>query len=716
AEAAARRSGLLHSYGALSQSREKKASADLQWEHKTIHLWLAERLTDGSDPLHRALVCTGGERLVAETIRRIRERYAVCPPMRLFRRNEAGGRETIELRGEWLTEELIDVCRTRAPGPISHTLAARAANYHLAVGNRVAASQAVETACRIAAKAEPQTQLETLMVAAHVHREIGLPERAIEFCQQAFDVAQPLLSSIATPEAESTFLNHHMLLFETMQDSLVELLGRAPDDRLAAKLLVACERPKGYLVRHLALERQNHAAPPEGVAEKLSTFQELHALTHQIAESESELLRGQDCSGMSVLPVLDAPQSTEAIDRMDKLVRLRRELRTLENPHMPDSSLPDPARITESLRRLRNPGNGRTGFRRVLLIEIVPRGDRMLFVGLGDDGRAALRVSSDGVADLRCQLSAFVHSKSRKWEELAPLLRKAIAAAAPAANAFVALGKDLGVRADTDEDVLVYLVPHGWATHLPWHVVKPDIRGYPALGDVLAVSYLPTAGLIGSPPVPLARASTAMAVNLHPELDGTEGREPSPQLSALCEVLGRAQLDLDADQTSNEAVLNLLESCRGGTVLLAFHGVFLPRHPFLSHLLINGHEILTADAVLRNGGLDLDLLVLLACKTALSVSQPGDDLLGFAQSSLVAGARSVVAAQFNIPLYPTLVLAHEFLQRVVHQGQDKARALRDARRMFRDQPRKLGWDESCAENWAAEPFCHGGLILMGGPY
>lgn len=267
-------------------------------------------------------------------------------------------------------------------------------------------------------------------------------------------------------------------------------------------------------------------------------------------------------------------------------------------------------------------------------------------------------------------------------------------------------------------DVLTLLVPHGWATQLPWHAL-PMGAGAEVLGDARPIAYLPTASWVleanGSPG---ARDRRVAAVNLAPDPGGA-GLEVGQQdlareLGRLWTALGKQSgPDLDGSSSTVPALLEQLHACRGGVAVLSYHGCFERDYAFLSRLVVNGREILTADALLRAGGLDLDLLVLVACRTAVSVALPGDDLLGFGQTSLIAGARTVVAAQWELPLLHGVALARLYLERVLG-GEDKVRALWRARKDLRDRPEEAGLGMRAAD-LAADPFYNAGLIVMGSP-
>ena len=74
--------------------------------------------------------------------------------------------------------------------------------------------------------------------------------------------------------------------------------------------------------------------------------------------------------------------------------------------------------------------------------------------------------------------------------------------------------------------------------------------------------------------------------------------------------------------------------------------------------------------------LDADLVVLSACRTALGPVE-GDGVIGFARAFLSAGARSVVATQWDVSDRVSYEVMREFYARRA-RGASKSRALRGA--------------------------------------
>ena len=149
------------------------------------------------------------------------------------------------------------------------------------------------------------------------------------------------------------------------------------------------------------------------------------------------------------------------------------------------------------------------------------------------------------------------------------------------------------------------------------------------------------------------------------------------EVAAVRTALGPGATVLTAGDASEAAVRAGLAGRR--VLHFATHGVvsnattspsFLALHPSS-----DGDGRLLADEIydLR---LDADLVVLSACRTALGPVE-GDGVIGFARAFLSAGARSVVATQWDVSDRVSYEVMRGFYARRA-QGVSKSRALRGA--------------------------------------
>jgi CHAT domain-containing protein len=101
---------------------------------------------------------------------------------------------------------------------------------------------------------------------------------------------------------------------------------------------------------------------------------------------------------------------------------------------------------------------------------------------------------------------------------------------------------------------------------------------------------------------------------------------------------------------------------------------------------------LTAAEVLEYWKLDAELVTLSACESGLGRQGGGDGLLGFAQSFLLAGSRSVCLSLWQVDDTATALLMDRFYRNLLGKREDdgkpmdKAAALREAKQWLRNVP------------------------------
>ena len=230
------------------------------------------------------------------------------------------------------------------------------------------------------------------------------------------------------------------------------------------------------------------------------------------------------------------------------------------------------------------------------------------------------------------------------------------------------------------------IVPHGPLFALSF----AGLRGADGrtLLEAHDLHYVPAIGALVEPTA--ARASGASAVDGAlvvgdpGPLQTEPGMEPLPALpwarrevAAVRSALGGRATVLTAADATESAVRAALTGRR--VLHFATHGVVsnaTTTPSFLAlHASAEGDGRLLADEIydLR---LDADLVVLSACRTALGPVE-GDGVIGFARAFLAAGARSVVATQWDVSDRVSYEVMRQFYARRA-QGASKSRALRGA--------------------------------------
>ncbi len=227
------------------------------------------------------------------------------------------------------------------------------------------------------------------------------------------------------------------------------------------------------------------------------------------------------------------------------------------------------------------------------------------------------------------------------------------------------------------------IVPHGPLFALSFAGLRE--AGGRTLLEAHDLHYVPAIAALGeaataSPPP----AEGALLVGDPGPLQTEPGAETLPALpwarrevAAVRAALGPGTTLLTAGDASEAAVRAGLAGRR--VLHFATHGVvsnattspsFLALHPSG-----DGDGRLLADEIydLR---LDADLVVLSACRTALGPVE-GDGVIGFARAFLSAGARSVVATQWDVSDRVSYEVMREFYARRA-RGASKSRALRGA--------------------------------------
>ena len=226
------------------------------------------------------------------------------------------------------------------------------------------------------------------------------------------------------------------------------------------------------------------------------------------------------------------------------------------------------------------------------------------------------------------------------------------------------------------------IVPHGPLFALSFAGLRAP--GGRALLETHDLHYLPAIAAVAGATARGRAASGALVVGDPGELPAAPGSERLPALpwarreaAAVRRMLGPTTTLLTATD-ANEADVRATLAGRG-LLHFATHGVVSNVTTSPSYLALRPageHDgRLLADEIydLR---LDADLVVLSACRTALGPVE-GDGVIGFARAFLSAGARSVVATQWDVSDRVSYEVMREFYARR-GRGASKSGALRGA--------------------------------------
>lgn len=119
------------------------------------------------------------------------------------------------------------------------------------------------------------------------------------------------------------------------------------------------------------------------------------------------------------------------------------------------------------------------------------------------------------------------------------------------------------------------------------------------------------------------------------------------------------------------------ESGRYRYIHFACHGKFNMDDPLQSELLLAENERLTAEMVISSLKLNCELVILSACETGMTRIHRGDEHDGLVRAFMIAGAKMVLTANWEIPDHSTAILMAHF-HTLLKSGIEPAVALKEA--------------------------------------
>jgi tetratricopeptide (TPR) repeat protein len=243
------------------------------------------------------------------------------------------------------------------------------------------------------------------------------------------------------------------------------------------------------------------------------------------------------------------------------------------------------------------------------------------------------------------------------------------------------------------------IAPDGLLYHLPFEALIPS-KGEPHyLGELVTISYVPSASVLGEL---RARARSRTRGRAFLGVAQPEGRlsdsEPFPRIpfaaeevEALSELFPAASRRALIGREATEAAVKEAVGEPYRFLHFAAHAVVDEASPGRSALLLGRDENEAEDGLLRMAEvldlrLDADLVVLSACQTGLGRLLSAEGTLGFTWSFLSAGSSAVVVSLWKVNDRSTAEMMRAFYQGL-GRGEPTAEALRGARRHMRGSDR-----------------------------
>lgn len=203
----------------------------------------------------------------------------------------------------------------------------------------------------------------------------------------------------------------------------------------------------------------------------------------------------------------------------------------------------------------------------------------------------------------------------------------------------------------------VYVVPPSRIESVPFEALTVPGRGA-ALGDLFAVSYVPSAGVLlaldarAAAPAdarritvladPVVNAKHPSLASLDPQLRG-EALRPLPGALAEARAIGGRDARV---HVGRDATLDRLLAARKSALLhLATHALALPGG---DALVLAGREPMLTAARVESLGLSADLVTLSACGTLGRTRRTGEGTFGLVRAFHAAGSRTVLGTRWSV--------------------------------------------------------------------
>jgi CHAT domain-containing protein len=257
----------------------------------------------------------------------------------------------------------------------------------------------------------------------------------------------------------------------------------------------------------------------------------------------------------------------------------------------------------------------------------------------------------------------------------------------------------------TDEEDIVWLVPHDVLHYLPLHALKVE-------GDYFIkrnpICYTPSASVMKYCQAKRKgrRERALILADSRPDRPLLHAREQALAIEHL--FAPHAEVHLGGVATKALVKQRLTEAKDDFDVLhFACHGFFSSHQALRSGIMLapGNHSVPTQEDTegLRitevDGGewnltaeeifsleLRADLVTLSACESGVNERRPGDELIGLTRAFIYAGTPSVLVSLWTVDELSTSILMREFYQQLLRSGATKVEALQRAQLHLQELP------------------------------
>jgi CHAT domain-containing protein len=237
----------------------------------------------------------------------------------------------------------------------------------------------------------------------------------------------------------------------------------------------------------------------------------------------------------------------------------------------------------------------------------------------------------------------------------------------------------------TQENDIIWLVPHNFLHYLPLHALKVGDR---YLIERNPVCYTPSASVMKYCHEKRKGRREKALILADSRLDRLHTQEQGLAIQAIFHP--HAELYIGSDATKNLLQQKLRNSKDDIDILhIACHGEFNAFESLKSCIKLaktkdqsapEGEDELTA-AEIFSLEMKADLVILSACESGINDNKPGDELIGLTRSLICAGTPSVVVSLWEVEEISTSILMSRFYQKLKDgsdNGVNKAEALQTA--------------------------------------
>ncbi|MBK8903661.1 MAG: CHAT domain-containing protein [Anaerolineaceae bacterium] len=263
------------------------------------------------------------------------------------------------------------------------------------------------------------------------------------------------------------------------------------------------------------------------------------------------------------------------------------------------------------------------------------------------------------------------------------------------------------IQSWSNQPTLLHFSAHGELHALPLHAAYDDSRQRFLIEDY-PIAYTPATSLLHFWQTHEKRNGvngTSAMIFGNPTKDLPGAEKEAKAVAEFWQTKPYLQ-----ESAQRDYLLEIDSSRNIGVLHLACHGIFRSDQPILSHLLFADNISLDLNDIMS---LELDqvkLVVLSACKSAISERRAGDELIGLTRSFLYAGTPSVIASLWNVNDQSTSKVMVSFYNYWNSGTESKARALQKAQIDYINRSKQMPEEEAYRH---FHPYYWAPFILVG---